>query len=275
MSHWTVAVIAPPGYIHWRAYEDLAQSISAALHDLTGRQPAYLIHSGGDQWPTGNTIVLGAHLLPHYPEIRIPDDAIIYNTEVHGTEWTDDPYMELLARHKVLDYSEDNITWFKANGIDATLCHVGYHKALERIKPAKYQDIDVLFYGSVTPRREQIIRQLVNAGINITYVFGVYGKERDDLIARSKIVLNCHAYEQSPTEWVRLQLLYANRACVLDEDDCMRDRLSAVAEGLLRDPVQRDDIATACYESFKRRPMADSLARALDLPIPQSAAMTP
>lgn len=46
---------------------------------------------------------------------------------------------------------------------------------------------------------------------------GVYGKERDDLVARARIVLNVHFYEQSRLEVPRCFYLMANGRFVLSE----------------------------------------------------------
>ena len=41
------------------------------------------------------------------------------------------------------------------------------------------KDIDVLFYGSINPRRKYIIDKLIENKIKVKTLFGVYEKERD------------------------------------------------------------------------------------------------
>src|SRR5580658_4511667 len=65
---------------------------------------------------------------------------------------------------------------------------LGYVPELRRIQASKVQNIDVLFYGSLNERRSRILQALKDSGVKVHSAFGVYGKERDALIARSKIV---------------------------------------------------------------------------------------
>ena len=60
------------------------------------------------------------------------------------------------------DYSNYNLDYlFKKNNIDGKLFQIGYQKQLDRIISSKNQEIDVLFYGSVNPRRKYIIDKLL------------------------------------------------------------------------------------------------------------------
>ena len=121
------------------------------------------------------------------------------------------------------DYSLHNIdkwkTYWETMNCAYAPVHVplGYVPELTRIRPAPIQDIDVLFYGSLNDRRSAIIKALCDAGANVHTVFGVYGKGRDELIARSKVVLNLHFYEQKLFEIVRVSYLLANSKAVVTE----------------------------------------------------------
>ena len=48
-------------------------------------------------------------------------------------------------------------------------------------------------------------------------MFGVYGKERDDLIAKSKLILNMHMYNSKIFEIVRVFYLLSNSIPVITE----------------------------------------------------------
>ncbi|WP_371884464.1 hypothetical protein [Caballeronia sp. S22] len=69
---------------------------------------------------------------------------------------------------------------------------VGYVPELTRIRFAEPRDIDVLFIGSLCPRRARVIERMRAAGIGIVAAFGVYGRARDRLIARAKLLFNVH-----------------------------------------------------------------------------------
>src|SRR5262249_55443542 len=94
---------------------------------------------------------------------------------------------------------------------------IGYVTELSRIPVAQPQDIDVLFYGSLNERRNSILNRLSDAGLKVQVAFGVYGRQRDDLIARSKLVLNIHYYESKIFEIVRVSYLLANSKAVVTE----------------------------------------------------------
>lgn len=199
-----VDIVAAPGCPHSPgAFTELADGFRGALEELGTTDPRRLL--------------IGAHLLHLTGAAPWPDsDTILLNTEVPGSGWFNESYLAELRSHEVWDYAPENIVRLTQYGVDAQLCKIGYHECLERIELAK-PDIDVLFYGSMTPRRIPIWQSIEDTGLNCKHLFGVYGAERDAYIARSKIVLNMHAYSESPREDVRLSYLWANKAFVLSE----------------------------------------------------------
>jgi hypothetical protein len=112
----------------------------------------------------------------------------------------------------VWDHTLRNIEKWKAMNRLHAPSHVplGYVPELSRIKASQAQDIDVLFYGSLNERRTAILNALKNAGLKVHTVFGVYGEQRDESIARCKVVLNIHFYETRVFEFVRIAYLLAN-----------------------------------------------------------------
>jgi hypothetical protein len=54
--------------------------------------------------------------------------------------------------------------------------------------------------------------------VRVKTLFGVYGKERDEYIGRSKILLNIHYYTTMIFEAVRVSYLLNNRCCVVSEE---------------------------------------------------------
>ena len=62
--------------------------------------------------------------------------------------------LDLFKRFSVWDYSTDNVLELKKLGVNVeSLLPICYEKHLTRIEKAKEQDIDVLFIGSLNPRR--------------------------------------------------------------------------------------------------------------------------
>jgi len=124
-------------------------------------------------------------------------------------------------------------------------CGIGYVPELTRIAPAE-KTIDVLFVGSINERRGRILRQLARSGARVEARFNVYGKIRDDLIARSKLVLNVHYPESRVLENVRVSYLLANRKCVDSETG-----LDPAIEAPLEDGIafaRYEDLAARCME---------------------------
>ena len=116
------------------------------------------------------------------------------------------------------DYNERNILALQEHGIEGPqLLRIGYQRELVRIASAQEQDIDVLFYGSINPRRLAVLDELQKQGLNVVKLFGVYGVKRDQFIARSKLVLNMHYYNQHIFEVVRVFYLMTNGKAVVTE----------------------------------------------------------
>ena len=145
---------------------------------------------------SGRAIVIGAHVMSFEQAEGLPHKSVIYNTEHVTSSWIkreDTLYLQLLRRYEVWDYNQDNSRYLATIlGKDVKFVRVGYVSQSTRINSAPVLDIDVLFYGSVNARRQVILNGLRSAGLSVHHAFGVYGRQRDALIARSKVVLNMH-----------------------------------------------------------------------------------
>ena len=78
--------------------------------------------------------------------------------------------------------------------------------------------IDVLFYGSVTPRRAQMLEALSKAGVNVTALYGVLGSKRDAYIDRAKVVLDLKQDGTEPPDSTRSFWALSRGACTLSEN---------------------------------------------------------
>ena len=120
--------------------------------------------------------------------------------------------------------------------------------------------------------------------MRLVVVYGVYGAERDALIARSKIVLNVHFYGAKVLEVVRLSHLLSNGAFVISEDGgehastdatevalkgagaLVFARVSEIAARVahyLAHPAERRRIACRGRAAFARMRLAPHLLRAV------------
>lgn len=80
------------------------------------------------------------------------------------------------------------------------------------------KDIDVLFYGSTNPRREKIMADLEAINLKIHFAgYNLWNERRQELINRSKIILNIHFYDNPILETTRLAPLVSQGAFVISE----------------------------------------------------------
>jgi len=236
---YNVCIVRPDGYLHSAAFLELAQLLGYGLEDLGHAVTISVNRAVAD----ARNIIIGCHLLDPSLIDSTPKTSIVVNTEQLGAEgspWNDNVH-RWVTRFQTWDYSERNLARLREIGAEEPkLLRLGYHERLARIHKPGSQDIDVLFYGSLGDRRKKIIDDLKAAGSNVTAVFGVYGEERDKLIARSKVVLNVHHYDSRVFEIVRVFYLMINAKAVVGE----------VAEDTAIDPFYLPGIRAARYEDL-------------------------
>lgn len=272
---FAVAVVSFPGYVHSEAFREVAQAVHHGLlalgHDsvLTNRVDS----------ENRRTILLGSNLLPALG-LKPPENTILYNLEpvYDNSPWMTPELLALFRRYPVWDYSQANIERLTALQVpQLTHVPIGYVPELKRITPA-CEDIDVLFYGSLSDRRRAVLNKLYARGLRVESLFSVYGPDRDAWIARSKIVLNMHSYEAHVLEIVRVSYLLANERAVVSERGAHpseeRDLEAGVAFAaydelvdrcieLLADEHGRHQLAEHGHRAFTARNQATILRHAL------------
>lgn len=242
---FNLCLVQPDGYIHSAAFTELAELVYFALQDL-GHEPFLSINK---TYVDARNIIIGSHLL-NVSEIKNVDKStIVLNTEQLGgvEEHHRGNILQWVSNFETWDYSRKNLELLSSLGVTNTkLLKIGYQKELSRISKADHQDIDVLFYGSTNDRRLKILNELSMAGLNVVIKFGVYGKERDDLIVRSKVVLNHHYYDSKIFEIVRVFYLMTNRKAVAGEvsEDTFVDEM--YLNGFYRSTY--DQLVSSCIE---------------------------
>lgn len=170
---------------------------------------------------------------------HVPDGSIVYNMEpLHdGCRAFEVGYLDTLRRCHVLDYQRRNVEYLAGLGVEAFHLPFGYHPSLERCEPVE-KDIDVLIVGTMSPRRLHVLNELMLAGVNVRFVQGVHGQELDQLVARAKVHVNVHRYENHPLEVVRLNYLMANGQCVVSEVGWDASESAAYSAGVVFSPYQ-------------------------------------
>jgi len=150
---------------------------------------------------------------------EIPKNSIIYNLDplYDGSNLTNIGFLDVLREHRVVDYQKKNVEYLHSKGIWCEHMPYGWHKGLERVKPAE-EDIDVLFFGGVSDRRIKKLKELERSGMNVKIItYGCYGEELDEVVARSKVIMNMHYFGIHPLQVVRINYLMANEKMIVSE----------------------------------------------------------
>lgn len=248
MKKINICLIKPDSYIHSYAFLELGELIYFSLKDLGFEATLRFNHIE----PNIKNILIGCHLLdPKFIE-QVPKSTIILNTEqVYSdtTDWNKNIFA-WTTNFEVWDYSTRNIEKLEEIGVNrAKLFKIGFQKELARLDKSKKKDVDVLFYGSVNERRKDILEKLVAKGLTVKTLFGVYGKERDEWIERSKLVLNHHFYNSQIFEIVRVFYLLTNSVAVVGEVNESTSIDTMCREGI--HAAKYDDLVARCVEIIR------------------------
>ena len=213
---FSIWIVTPDSYSFSRCFEDVAFALQCAFRELGFKVPVVTRPEG----TTGTVIVLGPHLLFRIDQQSLPERMVLFNLEqvYPDSPWITPDYIKLAQHHLVWDYSERNVSQWSALGVRcAAVCGIGYVPELKRISGVSNRDIDVTFIGCLNDRRRAILDDLQQQNVNLYWLFDVWGQQRDEVIARSKILLNFHMYEAKVFEIVRVSYLLANSCCVVSE----------------------------------------------------------
>ena len=214
---FNVCLPRPENYEHSFCLLELSELLTFSLQDL-GYDATFRIN---DIDSGRRNIIVGCHLVDPALRPHIPESTIMINSE---QIYDQDPFdwnkniFEWAANFETWDYSPRNIAAFAQRGLpDVKLLKIGHQPQLTRIEKSPDPDIDVLFYGSITDRRQAVFDQIRERGLNLVTLFAVYGAERDEYIARSKVVLNLHNHAAEIFEVVRVHYLLSNAVAVVSE----------------------------------------------------------
>jgi hypothetical protein len=289
MALFHLCQINPNSRIHVIAgYDEVAETVLWGLRNL-GHAASYAVNRIR---PEAINIILGAHNMGLDYLQTLGKNTIIYNLEqmhgLYGEALKEDNLIRIRelydwagANLTVWDYSQKNIDGLKSANPAANAYHVpiAYAPALERIKPADEQDIDILFIGMPHEYRLDIYRELCERWLSSIFVCGLYGESRDGLIARSKLVMNISAgVDNSVFSVVRSSYFLANRKAVVadlflnmhieaDMREAVRfvhrEQLAVTCAQLLGDETERKALEERGYEIFRRRDIRRILMTAL------------
>jgi len=223
---------------------EIGQLICAGFRDA-GFAAELLI----DQFPEEETgadtiqIVVTPHeffnlfLTPALPWTRI--QAITRSLYLLGTEQPDSDWFHSNLTiapyaHAMLDINPLGVAGYRARGLRCFHLPLGYHPILEQREASAplARDLDVCLLASMTGRREKILAahadffarrnchlRLVPLGFAKTETTKSYLSVpvRNELLQRSKILLNLHYSDLRYFEWHRMLVGLANGCCIITE----------------------------------------------------------
>ena len=190
-----------------------------------------------------HNVILCGHMLSPDTIASLPDDTILFNSEpladTEGWQFATGVYRKALDRFYVWDYSQANLD--KLGHRRKGLIPLLYCRGLVRRKIEREPGDTLVFYGSMTPRREQLLRSLNEAGVKTKYLYSLYGEERDRIAFRSWAVLNLHKLDHVDVfEPVRCFYPLINRIPVISEEFRVEPWLEAF----------KDSMFTLCKDTF-------------------------
>lgn len=199
-----LCVMQPAGYVHALAFLDPARHLRWQLRRLG----ATVTLAKNRLREDALNIVFGAHL--GFPrEWTARHACVFFNLEQLGAGGAtlDAAYLELLRTSAVVDYDAANVEAYAHAAADVPvvpLLHAPYLEAPGAL-PLEQRPIDLLFVGTLNPRRQALLDRIEAAGCRVaTFDHPVYGPERDAFVRQAKAVLNCAYYDSSRFEQVRV-----------------------------------------------------------------------
>jgi hypothetical protein len=223
VARFHLAHIIPEPRVHtFQGFQEVIDTVAWGLEQL-GHRVTRAINSFAKD---AVNIVFGAQMLPVNAQKELSPDTIMYNFDPLRNLTLRDHDVKPEVRHyaenfRIWDYSTANLEAWGAlspkRGV--RVVPVGFAPLLCRMLKPSVQDIDVLIYGTTGQERLQVFHEMSHRGVCAVYVCGLYGAARDELIARSKIVLNVNYCTYARIfEVVRVSYLLANRKAVVADE---------------------------------------------------------
>ncbi|MFM9914498.1 MAG: hypothetical protein ACKVOX_01715 [Rhizobacter sp.] len=204
LPHIHLCIVQPTGYVHSLGLLDQARYFRFQFRRLGATVTLAKNRLRHD----AVNFVFGAHLGFEAAQSQ-RHTCVFVNLEQlgEGGAQVTPEYLKLLSTSAVVDYDADNVASYAIDAGDVPLVpflHAPYLAPAEPL-PLEERPIDLLFFGSMNPRRRAWIDRIEALGLSVSLFDGpLYGPERDHYIAQAKAVLNVHFYESSRFEQARV-----------------------------------------------------------------------
>ncbi len=229
--------------------------------------------------------------------VKAASESVCVGVEQPGTYW-----FEYGARYTsygplAIDINRRGVTELRRRGLEAYRLHPGYYSGWDAWGGAVSADrpVDVLFLGSLTHRRAQILSRSapilaqwtcdlrlfrVDRPVRDGTEHFVSGRAKHQLLAGSRVLLNVHQGERDYFEWIRVLEAESNGSLVVTERSGgyaplvpgrhflagPASALAAQIDAILRDEALRAELAQSAYEyARKNMDWFDNVDRLLTL----------
>jgi hypothetical protein len=215
------------------------------------------------------------------PRPPLPEDAILYNFESMGSPLIKNMLPLYRGRRVWESFPEQMGVWQDQYGIVPSFAPLGWAPELETVRhiPDSEKNLDVLFCGSISDRRREVLKPLLGALDDDGLTVGIrtadqpsYGADYDALCGEAKIVLNLRYVDEYPVPVVRAVHALSNRCLLLTEMGlCVAglrggylsesvDRLAETTRLWAKQPAKvRERIAEVGQLAIRNCPMAENL----------------
>jgi SAM-dependent methyltransferase len=199
-----LSLVQPLGYVHWLGLLDQARYFRYQFRRLGAEVTIAKNRLRHD----AINFVFGAHN-GFDPALRSSYTCVFVNLEQlgQGGAAMSADYLRLLAGSAVVDYDVKNVSAYVKNIDDVPLAPILYAPYLAPAAPMALEDrpIDLLFIGSMNPRRREWLSRIERAGRSVAqFEAPLYGADRDHFIGQAKAVVNTHFYESCVFEQARV-----------------------------------------------------------------------
>jgi hypothetical protein len=272
---------APRPFVFTEVAMSLRDSIRAA-----GYESAHLVNEFD---PQAVSIVLGASpgSLPEALRKLDPRSTILFNFEQLGSTsaMAGPDYRRWLRNWVVADYHSRNAELLLAE--NGPTQQVGLLPLVPSprlvVMPADTpiaKSVDVLFFGTLSARREAVLQQLRDAGSTVEVVSGAYANELTPAILRARLVLHVHFYESAYFPVARMLQPVAQGVAIVCEQSVFSahdgwdrsgilfaayDDLPGICRSLLAMPQEQQLRTAHALQFAARQDFATPLARLLQM----------
>lgn len=199
-----LSIVQPAGYVHSLGLLDPARYLRHQLR----RVGAQVTMAKNRLRHDAVNFVFGAHL-GFDASLRQRYSCIFVNLEQigDGGAAVSPAYLELLRSSAVIDYDPDNVAAYAGDPADVPIAPIWHAPYLQpqALLPLDERPIDLLFFGSMNPRRRAMLERIEACGRTVvTFDSPLYGPERDEFIKQARAVVNLHYYPSARFEQVRV-----------------------------------------------------------------------